>query len=98
MDVLNIEALEKFKKKHNQARKPLDIFESLLKNGQFSSYNDLKKTFGSADLARKCTIFDISGNKYRVIAKINYELEIVTIKYIFTHAEYDKWSAKNECC
>jgi len=42
-------------------------------------------------------IDDIKGNKYRLILSINYEKQIIYIKYILTHAEYDKETWKNDC-
>jgi mRNA interferase HigB len=46
--------------------------------------------FGTADFVGDKTVFDIGGNKYRLIAYIHYRAKIVFIKHILTHAEYDK--------
>ena len=39
-------------------------------------------------------VFDIGGNKYRVIAAIHFNRQMLFIRYVFTHAEYDQWSAR----
>ena len=56
----------------------------------FKSFMMLKQTFGSADYVRPYTVFDISGNKYRLIALIDYNLNSVLIKKVLTHKEYDR--------
>lgn len=51
---------------------------------------DVKKTFGAADIVGSQTVFNIGGNKYRLIARIAYVLQTVLVRYVLTHAEYDK--------
>ena len=50
---------------------------------------EIKKVFASADKAGKFTVFNISGNKYRLIAAIHYNRKKVYIRHVLTHAEYD---------
>jgi mRNA interferase HigB len=57
---------------------------------------ELKQTFPSADLVKKFTVFNIGGNKYRLIVYIDYECQIIFIRHILTHAEYDKDDWKND--
>ncbi len=98
MNIVNLDIVDNFKLKHSNSRNALDIFVNILKNTQCNNTNELKKTFSSVDFVRRCTIFDVGGNKYRVIAKVNYVLNVVSIKYVFLHSDYEKWSKKNECC
>ena len=56
---------------------------------------DVRKTFGSADVYKELTIFNISGNKYRLIAHINYTTRIVYVHYVLTHKQYDDGDWKN---
>lgn len=51
---------------------------------------DLKAEFDSADFVGDLTVFDVGGNKYRLIAFVHYRRQIVFIKHILTHEEYDK--------
>jgi len=54
----------------------------------FKHFVELKKTFGSADQVKPHTVFDISGNKYRLIAVVDYPLQFVSIECVLTHPEY----------
>ena len=56
----------------------------------YKHYNELKQTFGSADYVKPYTVFNISGNKYRLISLIAYATTTVGVENVLTHAEYDK--------
>ncbi len=56
----------------------------------FKSFMALKQTFGLADYVRPYTVFNISGNKYRLIALIDYNLSSALIREILPHKEYDR--------
>jgi mRNA interferase HigB len=59
-------------------------------DSRFKHFVELKKTFGSADQGKSHTVFNISGNKYRLIAVVDYVLQSVAIACVLTHAEYDE--------
>jgi len=61
-----------------------------MESNSFKHFVDLKKTSGSADQIKPHTAFNISGNKYRLIAVVDYALQSVSIESVFTHAEYDE--------
>lgn len=61
-----------------------------MESNNFKHFVDLKKTFGSADQAKPHTMFNISGNKYRLIAVVDYAIQSVSIECMLTHAEYDE--------
>jgi len=61
---------------------------------EFKSLNELKKEYPSASILRDNRIvFNIKGNKYRLIVKFNFEYKICWIRFVGTHAEYDKINA-----
>ena len=64
-----------------------------MKSGRFSSFAELRVLFPSADQVGKLTVFNIGGNKARLIAAIHYNRQKVYIRAILTHAGYDeeKW-------
>lgn len=97
MLIANNEAIEKFAKKHAQARSRLNTWRDATLKATWKNFDDVKKTFRAADLYGDCVIFDIGGNNYRLIAKIDYELEQVSIKAVMTHAEYDREKWKSNC-
>jgi mRNA interferase HigB len=55
---------------------------------------ELKKTFGKASIVGGQTVFNIGGNKYRLIARVNYRTQKVFVLEILTHAKYDREGSK----
>jgi mRNA interferase HigB len=55
----------------------------------------MKQMYPNADIYGRRTIFNIGGNKYRLIARLNYRTQRVFVVYLLTHAQYDKvdWKA-----
>jgi mRNA interferase HigB len=97
MELIDYELVERFAKKHARSRPSLNMWRETTIAARWKNYDDLKKTFRVTDLYGDCVIFDIGGNNYRLIAKINYEFELVSIKAVMTHAEYDKDKWKKNC-
>ncbi len=58
---------------------------------------DVKKTFNSTNIYKDCTIFDVGGNKYRIIAKVEYQIHIIFIRFVMTHSEYDEKKWQSDC-
>jgi len=56
----------------------------------FSDFNELRQTFASADYVDGLTVFNVGGNKYRLIAAIHYNRHKVYIRNVLTHADYDR--------
>ena len=86
------------------ARRPhaatFEAWFKLAKRARWSDFQDLKNTFGQSDVARgsngrTATIFDIGGNKYRIVARVDYQRQTVKIVAVMDHAEYDKQQWKN---
>ena len=63
----------------------------VVESASWKSPGDLKRTFGSVSFVGELTVFNVGGNKYRVAAFVHYAKQIVYIKRIGTHQEYDKW-------
>jgi mRNA interferase HigB len=83
--------LDEFKKKHADVRGPLDAWTAEAKAAQWKSHQCIKDRYRSADfLPDNKVIFDIKGNNYRLLIKVNFERGIVVVEWIGTHAEYDK--------
>ncbi|WP_373536586.1 type II toxin-antitoxin system HigB family toxin [Microcoleus sp.] len=57
---------------------------------------EVQTIYPQAEALGNFTIFNVKGNKYRLIVSLNYQKQIVYIKYILTHAEYDKNNWKND--
>jgi mRNA interferase HigB len=57
---------------------------------------EVQAVYPKAEAVGNFTVFNVKGNKYRLILSINYEQQIIYIKYVLTHAEYDKENWKND--
>jgi mRNA interferase HigB len=78
-----------FGSSHSPSRKPLAAWEGIIKTTSYGSFNELKRTFPAADyVSHPYTIFNIGGNKYRLISEIDYSAGLVSVKRVWTHAEY----------
>ncbi|MCC6413018.1 MAG: type II toxin-antitoxin system HigB family toxin [Saprospiraceae bacterium] len=64
------------------------------KNADWNNFNDLRKTFNSADyVGNDRYVFNIRGNHYRLIAMVFFDIRTVYIRFVGTHSEYDKIDA-----
>jgi mRNA interferase HigB len=75
---------------HPDAEKPLQVWYQTMERESFSDFNGLRQTFASADYVDGLTVFNIGGNKYRLIASIHYNRRKVYIRNVLTHTEYDR--------
>ena len=80
--------LEASSEKHPPAKSPLSRWQGLTAQANWKNPIEMKQTFGSADIVGALTIFNIGGNKYRLIAVINYSLKLVLVQDVLTHSEY----------
>jgi mRNA interferase HigB len=81
-------ALREFADTHQEAETPLDDWYRTTKRLRWTSLMDVRKTFPHADAVGEFTIFNISGNKYRLATYINYGTGKVYIRHVMTHEEY----------
>jgi mRNA interferase HigB len=92
VQVIALRTLRFFWRRNPQAERPLRAWYSLVSKATWTAPSDIKDQFGaSADfVADNRVIFDIGGNKFRLVARISYEYRAVQVKFVGTHAEYDK--------
>lgn len=89
MHIISKTALRKFWEKHNHAETPLRYWYKITSQSRWSHFDDVRQTFPSADNVGQLTVFNIGGNNYRLITKINFLKQRVYIRAVLTHAEYD---------
>ena len=92
MRVLGEAVFAGFAKKHPASRKPLQRFVAIARNAVWPHFPAVKETFLIADYARATgtLIFNIGGNKYRLIARVDFEEQLLVIQTVLTHQEYDR--------
>lgn len=93
MHVITRKRLREFAARHRQAGEPLRAWYAIMSKSDFGSFAEIKRAFRSVDKVGQFTVFDLGGNKYRLIAAIHYNRKKVYIRHVLTHAEYDqdKW-------
>jgi mRNA interferase HigB len=94
MHVISRKRLNEFAEKHPDAKASLAHWFGLMKRGVFSNFVELRSAFPSADQVDKLTVFNIGGNKVRLIAAIHYNRRRIYVRSVLTHAEYDEQSWK----
>jgi mRNA interferase HigB len=80
---------------HPNARSALDHWYRVAKRASWSSFVDVKQSFNTADFLAPHVVFDIGGNKYRLIAEMNFTRRVLFIRAIMTHKEYVKGAWKS---
>ncbi len=96
MHVISYRKLKEFIIKHGETKEPLDSWFKLATKAVWINLVDVQKVFSSAEAVGNFTVFNIKGNKYRLIVSIDYTKQLIFIKYVLTHAEYDKEKWKND--
>lgn len=91
MRLVSNKALVDFAVGHREAELPLQIWRRIIESGRFSNFADLKKTFNTVDKVGDFLVFDIGGNKFRLVTAVHFNRQMVFIRHVFTHKEYDKW-------
>lgn len=97
MRILSRRTLVEYWTKHAAAKAPLQFWYAEVARAQWERPQDVKDLFGSAVdfVSDSRVVFDIGGNKFRLVARVVYEPYYrVMIKFVGTHAEYDKIDVK----
>jgi mRNA interferase HigB len=88
--------LREFWEIHPDCEQQLKSWFKEINKAVWKNSNDIKSEYPSASiLINNRFVFNIKGNKYRLIVKINFEYEMVWVRFIGTHAQYDKINANN---
>jgi len=93
--IISRRTIKDFWENHRDAEEPLKAWFDEAEKAEWRSFNDLKSHFGSCSLVgNNRVVFNIKGNKYRLIAKMLFGKGKGYIRFIGTHKEYDKINAK----
>jgi len=99
MRIISKRQLREFWVLNPGAEKPLLQWFDVVRKANWDNFADVRDSYRHADIYRNCVIFDIGGNKYRLITKIRYSKKRVYIRFVLTHRQYDKniWMEDCEC-
>lgn len=92
MQIMARRTLKEFWDRHPQAEAPLEAWYAQVKSASWQSPADIKREFGATVdfIADNRVIFDIGGNKYRLIVHVAYRFKRVLVKFVGTHKDYDR--------
>jgi mRNA interferase HigB len=92
MQILARRTLRLFWERHPQSKGPLRAWFAVVSKAHWSGPNDVRLQFGTTVdfVADNRVIFDLGGNKFRLVAHISYAFGRVLVKFVGTHAEYDR--------
>ena len=96
MRIIAVSTLRRFwtRSGRGDAEQPLRAWVHIVRSAEWSKPTDVKTMFRSADVLKNGrVIFDIGGNKYRLVAAIHYRGQRVYIRFVGTHREYDRIDA-----
>src|ERR1700722_17376030 len=98
MRIIKPATVKRWAFRHADASAALDKWMTLVKNAEWGNLSELRAVFASADevmvsSGRRVVVFNIGGNKYRLIAAIHYNTQVIYALHFMTHAEYskDRW-------
>ncbi len=95
MKIISNSALRAFAALHPRADERLQSWRRVIEKNSFASWAELKTAFNTVDKVGELAVFDIGGNKCRLVAYIRFEKQIVYIKAVLTHRDYDKGAWKS---
>lgn len=96
MRVIAKRPLVKFWNLHPEAEKPLRNWLTICKTTDFENFAQLKQTFRTVDKVGKFVVFDIGGNKFRLIVVVHFNRKRIYVRAVLSHEEYDQDQWKNE--
>jgi len=95
--VISLKPLREFWDRYPDAAEPLRCWYKTACSAKWSSLQDVRRTYRHADGVKTSggalTVFNIGGNKYRLVARIRYDYQLINVRAVLTHQEYDegKW-------
>ncbi len=97
MRIISHRAIVEFSKAHKQSAQPLDDWYRTAKKADWNNLPEVRASYSQADMVGTCIVFNIGGNKFRLIARIFFQTRKVYIVSILTHKEYDQGGWKRDC-
>ena len=90
MRLISNRALREFAALHPAAHAALQGWRRVIETNRFDNWSALRRTFNSVDKVGDRYVFNIGGNKYRLVASIRFEAQVLYVRAVLTHRDYDK--------
>lgn len=96
MHLITKKTLKAFWEKHPDSKTALIRWTRIIEKNKFDNFNKLRSTFPSADLVGRLTVFNIGGNKYRLVTAIHFNRQKIYVRHVLTHQQYNQGDWKND--
>ena len=90
MRVISVKKLREFWTLHPDAEKPLRAWAKVAKASDWDKFADIRRTYAHADQVGKFTVFNIGGNKFRLVVVVHFDRDRLYVRHVLTHEEYDE--------
>jgi mRNA interferase HigB len=90
MHVISRKSLRTFWERHPDSELPLRRWYKIIANTNFTTFAELRKVYPSADFVENLVVFNVGGNKFRLIASVHFNRGKVYVRHVLTHAQYDR--------
>lgn len=94
MKLISNRALREFTLRHPDAEVPLQTWRRMVEKGSFGGFAALREQFAAVDKVGDLYVFNVGGNKYRLVVGVDFARRMVFVKAVLTHGEYDKGTWK----
>jgi mRNA interferase HigB len=90
MHIVSHKTLRKFWEEHPDSQVPLSRWYQIVERCNFDDFVALRATFPTADVVGDLVVFNIGGNRYRLITSVHFNRRKIYIRHVLTHREYDR--------
>ena len=97
MRVIGTDQIEAFCRRRRTACRHFDRWLQAIDGAVWRKWADVRQTYARASKAGLCVVFDVQGGSFRVITRIDYEFQVISVLHVLTHPEYDEGKWKDEC-
>jgi mRNA interferase HigB len=95
MHVISRKTLRRFWEEYPDSESPLSRWFKIMQRSNFESFDALRATFPTSDKVGDLVVFNIGGNKYRLVASVHFNRGKVYVRHVLTHSEYDRGAWKS---
>ena len=95
MRIVKRAALVRFWSQHPDAKGNLGAWYGVVRKAKWTTPIEMKQVYANADLVGRRTVFNMAGNKYRLIARVNYVSQTVFVLHMLRHSDYDEGARKS---
>lgn len=97
MHIISKPIIREFWLQNPNSETQLSSWYKQCRKADWKNLAEIREMFPHADLVGECVVFNIGGNKYRLITKIKFKAKIIYIRFVLTHKEYDQDKWKKDC-